>query len=86
MEPLITTLLVMPAIMYMIDVLREEGVERYSSYYWYKKIKQACHLQGKIFEEDFINQMNLTTIEIVQDMLQLPINRSFLSLSRLLEE
>lgn len=86
MEPLTNALLVMPALVYTIDTLRSDGVEKFKSLYWYQKINKSCQLQGLNFEEDMIFDYDKTSIEIAQSMLLLPITRAFLGLSRVMEE
>lgn len=86
MEPLTNALLVMPALVYTIDTLRSDGVEKFKSLYWYQKINKSCQLQGLNFEEDMIFDFDKTSIEIAQSMLLLPITRAFLGLSRVMEE
>lgn len=86
MEALTGALLIMPAIIYMIDMLRAEGIENYKPLYWYQKISKSCKLRGFDFEADFINDDEKTSVEIAQQMLRFPINRGFESLTRMLEE
>ena len=86
MEAITNTLLVMPALAYTIEVLRTDGIEVYKSLYWYRKISKACQLQGVDFENDIIYNYEKTSVEIAQQMLQFPINRSFANLSIILEE
>ena len=86
MEPLTNALLVLPALVYMLDTLYDEGTEKYKPLYWYQKINKSCQLQGLNFEEDLIFSDDKTSIEIAQNMLRLPITRAFLGLSRVMEE
>lgn len=86
MEALNSALLIMPAIVYMIDVLRNEGCDSYKSLYWYQKINKSCKFQGYDFENDLIENFDRTSVEIAQQMLQMPLNRAFESLARVLEE
>lgn len=88
MEALMSSLLVMPAIMYMIETVREEGIEnidKYKPLYWYQKISKACKLQGQDFYRDYL-ATNKTCIEIAQQLLQNPINRAFDGLAKVIEE
>lgn len=86
MEALTGTLLVMPAVIYMVEILRYEGTEKFKSLYWYQKISKACKLQSIDFEEDLIFSDSKTAVEIAQDLLKLPINRAFEGLIRVIEE
>lgn len=85
MNPLMISMLVMPALTYVIEVMRNEGIENYISCYWYQKIKKSCELQGKRFVEDII-EGDATSIEIAQEMLQLPLGKAFRNLSTVAEE
>lgn len=85
MKPLMISMLVMPALAYVIEEVRDNGIEHYVSCYWYQKIKKSCELQGKRFFEDIIDG-DATSIEIAQEMLQLPVGKAFRSLSAVAEE
>ncbi len=85
MEPLMNTLLVMPALAHMVDEVRENGPEEYKELHWYQKINKACKLQGKDFLEDIIHS-EASCMDIAQEMLQMPIERAFDCLSRVIEE
>lgn len=85
MKPIMISMIVMPALAYVIEVVRCDGIENYVSYYWYQKIKKSCELQGKRFVEDIIDR-DATSIEIAQEMLQLPINKAFRNLAAVVEE
>ena len=86
MQPLLNTLLVMPAIAHMVDELRNCGdIERFKPLYWFQKISKSCKLQGKDFVNDIIDS-DLPCVEVAQAMLQMPIERAFECLSRVIEE
>lgn len=85
MKPLMVSMLVMPALAYVIEELRVNGTENYISCYWYQKIKKSCELQGKRFVDDII-EGDASSIEIAQEMLQLPIGKAFRNLSVVAEE
>lgn len=85
MKPLMISMLVMPALTYVIEVLRNDGIESYISCYWYQKIKKSCELQGKRFVDDIIYG-DATSIELAQEMLQLPLGKAFRNLSSVVEE
>lgn len=86
MEPITNTLLVMPAIAYMVETLRDYGYDHpFKTLFWYQKFKKACKLQGIDFEQDIIDS-DKSSLEIAQEMLRYPIGRAFESLSRVIEE
>lgn len=85
MEPITNTLLVMPAIAYMVESLRDYGCDPFKTLFWYQKFKKACKLQGKDFEQDIIYSEK-SSLEVAQELLRYPIGRAFESLSRVIEE
>ena len=85
MKPIMISMLVMPALSYVIEEVRANGPDTYSSCYWYQKIKKSCELQGKRFIEDIL-EGDATSVEIAQEMLQLPIGSAFRNLSTVVEE
>ncbi len=85
MKPLMISMLVMPALVYVIEEIRNNGIENYISCYWYQKIKKSCELQGKRLVDDIIDS-DATSIEIAQEMLQLPVGKAFRNLSAVAEE
>lgn len=84
MEPITNTLLVMPAIANMVEVLRETGSDSFKPLFWYQKIKEACRAQGKDFERDILDSEK-SCMEIAQELLHYPIARAFESISRVIE-
>ena len=85
MNPLVVSILILPAMAYMIEVLRTSDSEGYRSMYWYQKIKKFCKIQGKDFEGDMI-ECDKMSVEIAQELLNHPIGRAFQSLSDIFEE
>lgn len=69
------SMLVMPAVHYMIDELRESH-DSYSSCMWYMKMKQFYKAQDKDFIDDVIfSDKNI--VEIAQEMLKSPIGKAY---------
>lgn len=85
MKPIMISLLVMPALSYAIEEIRKNDIDNYISCFWYQQIKKTYKLQGKDFVEDVIDS-DATSIEIAQELLQLPIGKAFRSLSAVMEE
>ena len=84
MRPLIMSVLVMPALTYMMEELRH-GYEEYENYRWFVKFSKFYQQQGK----DFIDHViygEQTITDIVQEMLQLPIGKTFLNMQEMLGE
>lgn len=69
------SMLVMPAVNYMIDELRESP-ESFSSRMWYMKMKQFYKAQGKDFIDDVIHS-DRNIVEIAQEMLKSPIGKAY---------
>ena len=84
MRPLIMSILVMPALTYMMEELRL-GYEPYEGYRWFVKFSKFFRQQGKDFIEDVIEGESAIT-EIVQEMLQLPIGKTFINMQEMLGE
>ena len=85
MKPIMISMFVLPALIFMIDEVRSSGSEQFNSYYWYQKIKHSCELQGSNFEEDIINS-DISLVELAQKLLKLPIGEAIRNLSTVVEE
>ena len=68
------SLLVLPAIIYMLDELRG-GPESFSSKMWFVKMKQYYKSQGVDFIEDIVQGKNI--VEAAQEMLKSPIGKAY---------
>ena len=86
MRPLIMSLLVMPALTYMMEVLRNEGYEAFSSDYWFVKLSKFYEMHGKDFVQDIIENDEKMISEVIQEMLQLPIGKTFINIPVMLGE
>lgn len=84
MRPLIMSVLVMPALTYMMEELRL-GYEEYENYRWFVRFFKYYQQQGKDFVEDVIYGEQTIT-EIVQEMLQHPIGKTFLNMQEMIGE
>ncbi len=69
------SMLVMPAVNYMLDELRESP-EAFSNCMWYMKMKQFYKAQGRDFIEDVIYS-DKNIVEIAQEMLKSPIGKAY---------
>ena len=85
MQPMMSSLLVMPALTFMMEVLRTEGVDDYTADYWFIKMEKYYALHGKSFIDDVIYGDDMIS-EVIQDMLQLPIGKTLLSIPEILGE
>lgn len=85
MQPMMSSLLVMPALTFMMEVLRAEGVDDYTADYWFIKMEKYYALHGKSFIDDVIYGDDMIS-EVIQEMLQLPIGKTLLSIPEILGE
>ncbi len=85
MQPLMSSILVMPALTFMMETLRNEGVDDYASSYWFIKMEKYYALHGKNFVEDVILGDDMIS-EVVQEMLQLPVGKTLLNIPDMLGE
>lgn len=86
MEPLMHSLIVLPALIYTLEQLRTVDFSGYKSRYWFQKISKACELNGKDFVEDIIMDETKSCVEWAQELLNMPISESFVGLSYALED
>lgn len=84
MRPLIFSLLLMPALTHMIEELRRTGCEAYEDYRWFIKFSNYYQQQGKDFVEEIDGEK--TIAQMVQELLQLPIGKTFLNMREMLGE
>ena len=85
MRPLILSVLVMPALTFMMEELRN-GYEAYENSRWFLKFSKFYQMQNKDFVDDIIYGEDKTITEVVQELLQLPIGKTFLNMQEMLGE
>lgn len=73
---LLWSLLLMPAVIYMLERLRIDGIETYEETEWYQKISSSYSAQGVSFES-VIRDGDVSITDIAQEMLRLPIGKTF---------
>lgn len=86
MQPLMVSLLVMPALTYMLEVLRNEDWVEYASDYWFLKIQKFYKIHEIDFIDDIILNDDKMISEAVQEMLQLPIGKAMINIPEMLGE
>lgn len=86
-KPILDCLILLPALSYVVQNLQDNGDSDYLSCGWYQKIKKSCELRmgGKDFMYDIINGRG-STIEVAQELLNMPIKDAFISLRKVAEE
>ena len=75
----------MPALTFMVEALRREGYEEYEKCKWFLRFSKFYRQQGKDFIDDVIDS-EMTITDIVQELLQLPIGKTFLNMQEMLGE
>lgn len=82
-QSLLWSLLLMPAVIYMLERLREDGIEAYEETEWYQKITSSYNAQGIDFADTIANH-DASITDIAQEMLRMPVGKSFDNLRRLI--
>ncbi|WP_022778288.1 hypothetical protein [Butyrivibrio sp. AE3009] len=85
MQPMIHSLLLLPALVEMVDLLRTQGYEDYESSRWFMAFEKMYDANGKDFVNDVIYG-DQTIMDIAQEMLRLPIGKAFANIPELLGE
>ena len=75
-QGLLWSLLLMPAVIFVLERLREDGIENYEETEWYQKIASSYNVQGIDFA-DTIADRDVSITDIAQAMLRMPIGKSF---------
>lgn len=83
MQQIMRSLLVVPALTYMLEILRTEDIEPYEDAYWFIKLQNFYKENGLSFVDDIIEGEEMIS-DIVQDMLRLPIGDAILGISDIL--
>jgi len=79
---LLWSLLLLPAVIYMLERLRFDGIDAYEEMEWYQKISSSYNSQGIDFE-DTIQNRAISITDIAQEMLRLPIGKTFDNMKRM---
>ena len=86
MEPLMTSLIILPALIYAIEQMRMNGdCSMYKGNYWYQKLSKACKINNKDFENDIVFGEK-SSVESAQEMLNMPITEAVVGLGVALED
>ena len=84
MQPLMLSVLVMPALTFMMEELRKDYTP-FMGDRWFIQISKIYKGQGKDFIEDII-ESDLSITDIVQELLQLPIGKTLINMPEILGE
>lgn len=84
LQQIFHSIVIFPALVYMIGELKMEGGEDYRTHNWYLSLEKAYKNKGKDFEEEILSEK--TAIELAQDIMDFPINKAFTKLTNLMNE
>ncbi|MCQ2473670.1 MAG: hypothetical protein MJ098_06000 [Saccharofermentans sp.] len=81
---LASSLFVLPALLHMIDVIREDdSCSNYESRHWFIKISKYYKSLGQDFIDDLLGNSRKSAVEMAQEMLKMPIGRAYRELSEI---
>lgn len=88
MQPFVKTLIVLPALTYMLETLRYDTDNDFDSYrtkHWFIRLSKACKARNIDFIKDIITNYDRPIIWHVQQLLSLPIEKAFGSIRMMME-
>lgn len=84
LQPVLNSMLVLPALIYCLEVLRDGEPDEYREYAWYQTITQSLRTLGLDLETLLLEpDPDLTTVEIAQMLLERPLQTAFAEAARL---
>lgn len=72
LQPILNSILVFPALVYLVSELRQVEEDMYQNLEWYVALEQAYKKRGQNFVQD-INDSDKTSYQIAQEIMELPI-------------
>lgn len=72
LQPILNSILVFPALVYLVSELRQVEDDMYQNLEWYVALEQAYKKRGQNFVQD-INDYDKTSYQIAQEIMELPI-------------
>lgn len=88
MQPLVKTVIVIPALVYMIEMVREDYENDFDSYKtkkWFLRLDKACKNRNISFVDDIILNYDKPIIWHAQQLTSLPVEKSFDSIKKIME-
>lgn len=88
MQPFVKTLIVLPALVYMLEMVRADmnnDFESYKTKKWFIHISKACKSRNVDFIDDIICNYDKPIIWHVQQLLSLPLEKTFESMRLIME-
>lgn len=75
------SILIMPALIYVFEVLKCDGTENYEQHRWYKAICRTLTKQGLKMDQNTLDTYE--SFELAQKLLELPVNKAITALAQL---
>ena len=79
---IINSFLIFPTLVFAFEKLRE-NFEEFKEYRWFSSIKKIFEKYYKSFNEDLFKSDSVTSFELAQEILELPISKSLISLNNI---
>lgn len=76
--PVFHSMLIMPALIYVFEILKREGMEDYETRRWYQAIRKTLSKHEITLNEDSLAQYS--SFELAQKLLELPVKKALSSL------
>ena len=73
------SMIIMPALIYVFEMLRREGIDEYMNRRWCQGIRKALERSGVQLNADTLE--NIPSFELAQKILDLPVNRALRDIS-----
>jgi hypothetical protein len=77
-QPLLHSALILPALVYVFEVLKTSGTDEYETYRWYRAIEQILKKSEIELNKEVLE--NIPSYELAQKLLSFPINRGLKSI------
>lgn len=76
--PIIHAMIICPALSHVFECIKQNGIEEYSEYRWFRSIDKNLKKHGKSLTLDLLSEKSSYTL--AQELLELPISRAFKSM------
>lgn len=88
MKPVLMSSLVYPALIYMLETMRQpesDAIDRYQNSVWFKQLDKMYRKTGKDFIEDIIFDETQSITKIAQEILDNPITDLYININNMFE-
>lgn len=83
-QPMLHAILVLPALIYALDIISKDGKEEYEEYRWFKALEKKLEQSNIILDRETIERK--TSYKLAQKLLNLPVNRALKNMTNEEEE